>query len=304
MLEPRWTYSNPKGLTQGYGHVDYYGPYVIGQWFSLNAETRAEHWSRRISRANSVHGCSQDVIVASETRSDGPWTADFGIYGIDARSGELLWTGHRRGIWGRIVRAFDYLPLFTNELRDRPQRMIDRYLLTSSGRVLDIQSGRDCQPDTIAIDTASAPENLPYKLYTERSLRVEGETIHESWPEGGFSIHRSDAMGREIWRFSAKEISMHVGGNYCSYRLHKGRIFVILGDAPSLVPINPKDPMIVKPNPANYHLGILDLNTGKFECVPLANPKQRTKCRIEGIRDSRMLVSCDDTFLAEYEIGN
>jgi len=95
-------------LTRWYGYVDYDGDYVTGQWFSLDADTGKEHGFRRFFRPNSVCGVDPDVIVAHETRSDGPWTFDFGIYGIHARSGELMWTSHDRGLWGRFLRCLDY----------------------------------------------------------------------------------------------------------------------------------------------------------------------------------------------------
>ena len=109
MLALSWTYSNSHRLTKWYGHVDYYGKYVIGQWFALDAETGTEFWSRKFLDQQPFV-TAPDVIVAYETRSDGPWTAGFGIYGIDAQTGQLLWTNHRHRLWQEFLRCFDFIP--------------------------------------------------------------------------------------------------------------------------------------------------------------------------------------------------
>jgi len=302
MFEPRWTYSSPLGLTKWYGHVDYYGHYVIGQWFALDAETGQPYWSRRFHRPTTIYGCASDVIIASETRSDGPWTADFGIYGIDAHTGNLRWVNHGRGFWGKLLRCLDYVPGFTNEFRDVPKCFVDQYIVTTRGRILDVRTGHDCPSVKITEpnnDVRSAPQ---HKLYYNKSLKTDGDTIKVEGHRDDFAILRRDKNGNDIWRFAAKDLSLHVDGNYYSYRFHDGSIFIILGDAPNYVPINEATPLHVKPNPANYQLGILDVSSGKCKLEPLANAKQRKECRIESIRDSRMLVSCDGTELAEYEI--
>jgi hypothetical protein len=143
------------------------GPYVVGQWFVLEAETGREHWSRRLRRPNTVRGVAHDVIIASEMRSDGPWT-----------------------------------------------------------------------------------------------------------------VVRSD---------------------YYSYRLAGDVIYVILGDAPESIPIDPAKPTFVKPNPADYEIGVIDIESGACRTFRLENAKQRKQCRVESVRGSRLLVSCDATVLTEYE---
>ncbi|KAA5541926.1 hypothetical protein FYK55_17170 [Roseiconus nitratireducens] len=302
MLEPRWTYSNPTGLSKWYGHVDYYGQYVIGQWFALDAETGTQYWTRRFFRPTTVCGCAHDVIVASETRSDGPWTAGFGVYGIDAQTGKLRWVNHGRGLWGKLLRCFDYVPGFTNEFRDVPKCLVDQYVVTTRGRILDVRTGHDCSSVKTNEPNNEDRSGPQHKLYDNKTLETDGHTIKVEGHRDDFVILRRDKNGNDIWRFAAKDLSLHVDGNYYSYRFHDGRIFIILGDAPNYVPINEAEPLYVKPNPANYQLGILDVSSGKCKLAPMANAKQRKECRIESIRDSRMLVSCDGTELAEYEI--
>lgn len=303
MLEPRWTYSNPIGLSKWYGHVDYYDQYVIGQWFAIDAETGAQYWTRRFVRPTTVCGCAHGVIVVYETRSDGPWTAGFGVYGIDAQTGKLRWVNHGRGLWGKLLRCFDYVPGFTNEFRDVPKCLVDQYVVTERGRILDVRTGQDC-PSAKFNETHNEDRLGPqHKLYDNKSLVIDGDTIKVEGHHDDFAILRRDKNGKDVWRFAAKDLSLHVDGNYYSYRFHEGRIFIILGDAPNYVPINEAKPHYVKPNPANYQLGVLDVSSGKCELAPLANATRRKECRIESIRNSRILVSCDGTELAEYDIA-
>lgn len=303
MLEPRWTYSNRRGLTKWYGHVDYFGRHVIGQWFALDAESGTKYWSRQFFRPTTVCGCSDDVIIASETRSDGPSIAGFGIYGIDVLTGKLLWTNHARGLWGKLLRCCDYVPGFTNELRDAPKRVVDRYVVTWRGRILDVRTGRECPSVNIHAPTSDSRSGPEHMLYDNHSLAIDGDTIKVEGSRDDFVILRRDKNGRDVWRFAARNHSFHVDGNYYSYRFHRDRIFIILGDAPNRVPINKADPSRVKSNPANFHLGILDVSSGKCGLFPLANAKRRKECRIEAIRNSRILVSCDGMQLAEYEFA-
>ena len=303
MLEPQWTYKNSRRLTKCYGHVDYYGQYVIGQWFALNATTGAELWSRRLFRPTTVYGCSHHVIVASETRSDGPWTAGFGIYGIDVQTGKLLWTNHGRGLWGKLLRCFDYVPGFTNEFRDFPKSIVNGHLITASGRCLDVRTGQQDPSRKITVPDSNNRSLLDRKLYDNRLLELDDDTIYVQNSRDDFVILRRDRAGNEIWCFGAAERSLHVDGNYYSYRLYGGHIFIVLGDAPNYVPIKESDPLYVKPNPANYQLGVLDLSSGECKLYPLASAQQRTECRIETIRDDRILISCDGTQLAEYRIA-
>src|SRR3954470_22795843 len=143
MIEPDliWTFGVRQRLTDGYGHVELLPHHVLGQWFCVDRATGRRAWERRFFRPNNVVGIADGVIVASEMRSDGPWTADFGCYGISLESGRLLWTSHADGWWGRFVRMLDFVPGFTNELRDAPVDVTGCRCTCGSGRVLDVRTG-------------------------------------------------------------------------------------------------------------------------------------------------------------------
>lgn len=296
----QWTYTNPRGLTKFYGHVDYYGQYVIGQWFVLDAVKGSELWTGSFWRANAIRGCEDGVIVASELCSTGPWMGELGIYGIDVKTGELRWVSHGSGIWGKFLYCLDCIPFLANELKDSPRAVRDGHVITSAGRILDIQTGLPTSQDRPAFLDLQAKS--PAKIfYSDGSLQVQCGKLFVKALWESFSLFCCDDQGREIWRFAAADHAGYVDTNYYSYRFHDGRVFILMGDAPARVP-DPKRADYVIPNPANYCLVVVDVATGKFEMHSLGKAKLRTEARIETIREDNMLVSFDGKDLVAYKI--
>jgi hypothetical protein len=147
--DPTWTYRPGRPAPHWEANVHLLPERIVGvlnarTWFCLDRTTGTELWKRRLGRPNRLCGLAGDVIVATEHRcNDGPWAAHFGIYGISLSEGRLLWTSHAPGGWRRFTRVLDYIPDFTNELRDRPQEVVDGEVLTISGRRLDPETGAD-----------------------------------------------------------------------------------------------------------------------------------------------------------------
>ncbi len=301
-LQPRWTYTNPRGLVRWYGHVDYYGPHVLGEWFALDAETGAERWTTNYWRPNSICLYEEGVIIASETRSDGPWTAGFGIYAIETLTGRLLWINHGRGFAGRLLRWLDFVPGYTNEFRDSPLAAKDRQVITSRGRILDLLTGQDLGKTDVPSQTKTAFPDLADEFYTTRSIKVGTDTLELQFPDDDWVFLRRDLTGRELWQFRVRRPHQYIGGNFYSYRLHDDRIYIVLRNAPLFVPISPAKPRYVRPNPADHQLGVLNITSGACKFYPLTNGRQRKECRLEAIRDSRILLSFDGRDLAEFEV--
>ena len=92
--DPVWRFSSDRQLTQWYGHVQLLPSCAIGQWFCVDRQSGDLKWQRQHFRASSICGFDSGVIVAYEMRSDGPWTAGFGCYGLSLESGELVWSSH------------------------------------------------------------------------------------------------------------------------------------------------------------------------------------------------------------------
>lgn len=76
---PSWTFSSSKPLTQWYGHVHLLRDHAVGQWFCVHRESGQLMWQHAMLRANDICNIDSGVIVASEMRSDGPWTATLDV---------------------------------------------------------------------------------------------------------------------------------------------------------------------------------------------------------------------------------
>ena len=138
-------------------------------------------------------GIDSGVIVANETRSDGPWTAGFGCYGISLQNGRLLWTSHGSGLWGRFVRLLDYVPGFTNELRDTPEQVEDGKVYCRSGRVLDVTTGQlieKTDPDSNCSDKAEP--SIGFRFYNSG---LERKHPHVEVEDGLFLRHGQEKAG-------------------------------------------------------------------------------------------------------------
>lgn len=314
MIEPtpKWQFTAARSLTQWYGRVQLHNHHVLGQWFCLDRETGKPLWERRFHRPNTIHGVSRDVIVASEMRSDGPWMYCFGCYGISLLTGKLLWTSHRSGIWGRLLRLCDFVPGFTNDVRDVPAHVVSDECICESGRVLDVRTGslvrRIPQSD---VDSHAPPPTeqqrlgeTGYRIDAPRrikigpdawlSRRLEGEPIGSI--AGEFRLHRFRDNGSIAWSFDIADTGYHPqSSHYCPAAAGRpGFVYLTVSDEPTTRP-DPKarNPHVVVPSPTRYHLLTLDLDSGTIiQDFPIGDV-QSTECRIEGVDDDAVLISLD-----------
>lgn len=295
---PQWTFASKRPLTQWYGHVQLLSTHVLGQWFCLDRESGERKWQRRMFRPNTIDGVESGVIVAIEMRADGPWTAAFGCYGISLENGGYLWISHGEGVWGRFVRLLDFFPGFTNELRDTPHHVSDGKVFCSSGRVLDIQSGRlldRMDPELVrAYETARTPEDDFHRSHFEQQhqkvriadglvLQYAGAGPGYKW--GVLDIAAETETGRPLWRFSNNQLDRHVA----QYRLALPFLYLVVSDEPEDKP-HPTKKHYVLPNPTLWHLLAIDLWTGSIvQDFPLDHRKL-AKCRIEDVDDTGLLI--------------
>ncbi len=299
-LRLRWSHSRPEGLTVGYGHVGLHGSKVLGQWFALDKETGALLWERGAVGFNHVSGVCDGVIIASELRSGGPWTASFGIFALSIANGELLWadrTAVRHEGWMKI---FDWLPFVAKNRLDSPQKVADGLVWTEMGRCLDVHSGK-------ALDAAlpDPPEDVPslaHQLYFDGELALGELTLKPGGYGDGFHIEALDGGGQRRWASLAEQEQGFVRSHYLSYRSHKGKLFVVVGDGPEHVPIDPQEPSFVKQNAVNHHMIIIDAVTGQRWRVDLSPEDAAEGCRIEDIQDDMVLISRGGTLLKAYDI--
>jgi hypothetical protein len=297
-------------------------------------------WDRRIRRADTIRGIQDGVIVASEMRSDGPWTLDFGCYGIDLETGTLLWVSHRDGLYGTIVRVLDYLPGFTNELRDSPHEIRAGEVVCKSGRVLDLRTGRLLRrmsrdalpPYRERTDPAwrlydTRPDRIIFiPLAGKRGDRVEGESkpvppvgvadgrfVSCRPPAGAcdsagrqpdatdIAMYGTDDSGLLTWVFRLSETGYHCQTNFFSCRLASLFVYLVVSEAEVYVPINPRKPRCVEYNPATWHVLAVDALTGKLVQDIILGHCDEQPARLEDVDEGGVLFSLDNRRLAYYE---
>lgn len=305
MLEPtpHWRYVSKRPLTQWYGHVHLLKDHVVGQWFCLDRESGNLNWVRTFYRPNSVEGFSGGIIVATETRSDGPWTASFGCYGISLETGRLLWTSHASGVWGRTLRVLDFVPGFTNEFRDTPCYVEEGKVFCASGRVLDVQRGTLLEKLTPeAVQAYKKPVTLGQLFYRSHHGNAASPIaisngillLHiiptDSTNQSGWKIAATTEAGEPLWTFSIEQLGRYIDGNFYSYRLLPPFLYLVVSEEPRYRP-HPTKKHYVLGNASRWHLVTLDIATGAvLQDFSLGNEKI-DECRIEDVDEEGLLIS-------------
>ncbi len=311
---PTWSCTAKYSLTKWYGQVALLDDLVLGQWICIQRSNGHILWERGFWRPNAVVGVTDDVIVATETRSDGPWTCDFGCYGISLRTGELIWVSHRNGLWGKIVRLFDYIPAFTNELRDRATSVQDGVVFCESGRVLDVRTGAFLR----RVPKAGLPSGVHWGFHKtlDPALRFPKSTEEPPPPahvnddcyvtrfpppnlhrkivpldEGqNASLYGTTADGSLKWHFRVSQFGYHNSSSPLTFM--PPFLYLVVSDSPVTVPIHPDKPYIVRPNPGNWHALTVDARTGSV-VQDLLLGRCKDQARIQDVDDSGILFSLD-----------
>jgi hypothetical protein len=314
MLEqtPVWTYTARSPLTQWYGHVHLLPSKVLGQWFGLDRADGRVLWRRWFFRPDTVVGVAGEVVVASETQSDGPWTAEFGCYGISLETGELLWTAHAGGVWGPLLRLLDFVPGFTNDLRDAPVLVRGGEVVCASGRVLDAHRGRDLR--RVPAHEIQGPTRQPSEAevlyqgrlqggYTKVRLANGRWLSHKAWPgEDAGSGFRLYVLGEDEairWQFDLASTGYHVAGNYYSYRYAGPYLYLLVSEGRPQRDV-PGQPGFVPPNPAVYRLLTLDLSREVVAQDFRVDDSPVDEGRIEDADRAGLLVSLSHRHLRYY----
>jgi hypothetical protein len=314
--KPLWIVAPEKPLTQWYGHVNLLPKHVLGQWLCIDRATGQVKWQQSFFRPNTIAGVDSGVIVASEMRSDGPWTANFGCYGMSLEDGQMLWTSHSTGLWGSLGRLLDFVPGLTNEFRDTPHHVDDGKVFCDSGRVLDVKSGRLVQKvDPEVIWAREKPVSLAMQFYTSGRERTHpgvpighGLVLRHAQPAGGlqrgiFEIAAETDAGNPVWRFSIAELGRYIDSNFYSYRLVPPFLYFIVSDEPRSKP-HPTKSYYVLPNPTRWHFVTIALSTGEVVQDFSLDDQKLAECRIEDVDDDGLLIGKFNHHLAYYERTN
>ena len=276
---PRWTVTPKQGLTQWYGHVHVLRRIVLGQWFAASRDEGVIQWEARHARANTICDVSEEsgVILASEMRSDGPWTASFGCYAISLSTGELLWANHGSGMRRGVLRALDYIPAFTNELRDTPLAIRENACICTSGRVLDLMTGKPMgQLAKTELEALGVKPNRSAgeDLYFAGEVTLPDYRLcisnHTRQPKGGIRFVHGilrlsgiEPNGSARWTFDIQTTGYHTDGNYFSYRLVPPYTYFVVSEGEQWK-AHPRQPHARLPNSTRYRVLTLDVRSGEI----------------------------------------
>jgi outer membrane protein assembly factor BamB len=318
--EPLWSYRAENDFNQWYGRVRVWEDCVLGEWVCLDVKTGALRWEQSFPRPNTIVDIADGVIVASETRSDGPWTVDLGCYGISVQTGELLWVSHANGWYGKFLSLLDAVPLFTNDLRDEPLMIVDGDVLTRNGRLLDIHTGLCKRRDkelARRISKRALGQDDDHRFYYAKALTLEcaegtistcppGKTLEPGHIPGSLHGHydigfyRYSDSGKLLWSQKVSDLGYYSHGNFYSYRLRDPFIYCVVSEDKIVIPIDPKQPLIVERNPGHYRMVVLNADSGRVvQDIPLAEHKV-TEARIENISKHGVLVSLENRELKMF----
>jgi hypothetical protein len=312
--KPSWTFFAKHSLTQWYGYVHLLPDVAVGQWLVLDRQTGRPLWERGFHRPNSIFGIAGDVILATERRSDGPWTLDFGCYAIALRTGELLWQWHGPGIWGAFVRACDWIPGFTNELRPSFRALRGNECLITSRRVLDVETGRTLRrnesreewkgPDLLS-DAKRLYRKMPVAIEPGRTLSLvppeEKGNARERSTSRKIVVQVTDEAGAVVWCWGPHMIGLHSKTNYYGWRLAGDRLLFLAGEEPEVLPHSTHKGWVVT-NSTRYHLIVVDVRNGEvLQRFPVCEGPTRD-CRIEDVDEKGVLISPEFKRLDYYEM--
>lgn len=314
--KPTWIVASKKPLTQWYGHAHLLPNHVLGQWLCIDRASGQIKWQRTFFRPNTIAGVDSGVIVASEMRSDGPWTATFGCYGISLENGRLLWTSHGGGLWGRFGRLLDFVPGFTNEFRDTPRHVEGGKVFCRSGRVLDVRSGKLVQKlDPEVVCSHEKPVPVARQFYASCVEKIHprvpignGLVLRHIQPAHGlqrgiFEIAAETDAGNPVWRFSIAELGRHIDSNFFSYRLVPPFLYLVVSDESRFKP-HPTNTQYIVPNPTRWHLVTVALPTGEVAQDFSLDDEKLAECRIEDVDGDGLLIGKSNHHLAYYERTN
>jgi len=307
--EPAWRTTPQHTLTLGYDHVHLLPRHVLGQWYCLERETGKVLWEKPISKADSVAGVSEGVIIATGTWESGASTSTFGVYGISLETGEVLWESHyskpqRKSLLSRLLW---FIPTV---YADHPYSLRGSECLTEWRRVLDVRTGQELRREPSKEGWTPFWEDASpgSRLYRQKAVDCgEGRTLRHGTPgqpakagtvdRSEFRLFLTEPDGRIAWSFDLASAGHFLDGNYFSYRYSTGFAYLAVADRPPLVAVDAKRPGALRENPAQYFLWTLDVRTGQIvQKIPLTR-ELTTRCRIEDLDERALLLTCAGSVL-------
>lgn len=268
---------------------------------------------RNAERANTISGATDGVLVLSESRSDGPWGFDFGIYRYAMDNGHWLGASHAARGWGRFVRCLDWVPDFTNELRQTAAFVGDGRIVTNTGRVIGARSGETIEQITVeeARELRLAHEDAEIKLMFRKQVELpSGDLLHAGLPsqpeaEGAYThrplqFFREDGGGNVKWVFDAEARGWdspegHL--TFLTWKMSFPYLFLLRALEPSRDVTNPFQQRAVP-----YHLHAFDLDNGEVITTIPVGDGPLAMASLEAVDARGLLLSWQVEEKGPYEL--
>ena len=297
--EPSWRFASRDALTDWYGHVHLAEGKAIGQWFCVDLHDGHRLWEHTFERPNTICGISDGVIVATETKSGGPWTASFGAFGISVENGQLLWPGRREvSEWRALL---ELLPGVGPSVPGTALHVEGSLCFCEGGKVLSIHTGEvvreEDETDLEERVEKARQKDVPWNFYMGQSLKFDnGDVLSRgSEDDSGFHLFRIAPGGASRWHFDLGREGHFISWNYYSYRYDNGFIYMVLSDQPRELTLDP-----AKAHGGRFFIWTLDVQNGEV-CQRVPLPDWAGECRIEDINEHYLLTSTANRKLFCYE---
>jgi hypothetical protein len=207
-----------------------------------------------------------------------------------------------------MVRLLDFVPAFTNELRDTPRYVEEGKVFCNSGRVLDVKTGNLLckvapeivrsykQPLSIGAEFAgSGVERHHPRVKVAGDLFLRHAQEAEGWQRGTLEIAAESESGKPLWTFSIKHLGRHIG----SYRLVPPFIYMLVSDEDNSKP-HPTKEHYALPNPTGWHFVTLTIETGEVIQDFSLGDEKHSECRIEDVDTEGLLIGRENKKLKYY----
>jgi len=279
---------------------------VVGASFCLDRTDGQCLWQYSSCQATHPVGESDGIIVStSQTR---------GCFGIDLNSGKLLWTSHGNGFWGVLLRICDFIPGYANEFSDIPIHVKDGRVITESGRILDVQTGKQIEKMSREKaksynDYFTSPE---FQLFSERKFLLEdgtwlthmlpdkGQQVQDmlaprsalcnDFLENGFQFYRLDQSGDLIWSFQPKT-------GYYSFGVYNLALpdYAYMICSEDDLSIYDHETHKYKYDLSKFHFITISLKTGRIIQNFLIKKTPLARCDIYDVDVHGVLIRCAET---------
>ncbi|MEM8932299.1 MAG: hypothetical protein AAGE94_14045 [Acidobacteriota bacterium] len=326
-LTPAWTWWHREAPDRAYTKARLLDDRVVGPWFSLDRATGQVVWQVTSPMPNSISRLRDGMIIGTEVLAYGPTTGSYGVYGIELDTGHVAWIHHRDDWYERDPATIELIDERSEDAdwrREGPSRLVDDGVVTSHGRVLDLETGELLRTVPLRkTEDYLAEWQEPTELWAVgavdlpglgRLLLGTGETLAEvrehlaeapirgmhSMPthmgrDEPFGLTFESPDGEILWQFDLDPTRYWIDGNAASYALVGHFAILVVAEpeqGPTAYDQASRDEWISAP----FSATVLDLRTGTITATLPLGDRPAYAAQIEALDERGLLLSADFDF--------